>query len=180
MPAVARSTASNPPATSGSAEPDPVAFSPDDRFVSADSVPVAADSVAPVVGAAEADEVAVGEAVALCFARAFAAAAFFVRAWAAAALLGMLLGDVAADPRVGLPVAVEPSRAPPPVPPLVGPLVAVRPGDGLTVGFGLLPPPEPPGETGAGPGSVRASLPWKRHPMKPPAGTLRDPMPTLE
>jgi hypothetical protein len=179
VPAVARSTASSPPANSGSAGPEPVAFSPDDRFASADSVPVA-DSVAPVVGPAEADEVAVGEAAALCFARVFVAAALFVRARAAAALLGMLLGDVAADPRVGLPVAVEPSRVPPPVPPLVGPLVAVRPGDGLTVGLGLLPPPEPAGETGAGPGAVRASLPWKRHPMKPPAGTLRDPMPTLE
>ncbi len=58
--------------------------------------------------------------------------------------------------------------------------MAVRPGDGLTVGFGLPPPPEPAGESGAVPGFDRVELFWNRQPMKPPAGTFREPMPVLE
>ncbi len=72
--------------------------------------------------------------------------------------------------RVGVDEDAEP--APPPDPD-VGPDVgcgALLVGCGAGLGAG---------ETGSGPGFTRDPLPWNRQPMKPPAGTLREPIPTL-
>jgi hypothetical protein len=53
-------------------------------------------------------------------------------------------------------------------------------GAGSGCGFGAGAGAAARGGTGAGPGVVRSPPPWKRRPMKPPAGTFSDAMPTWE
>ena len=60
-----------------------------------------------------------------------------------------------------------------------GAALARRVGDGDGDGLGRGDGAAARGDTGATPGADRAPPSWKRQPMNPPAGTLREPTPTL-
>lgn len=58
--------------------------------------------------------------------------------------------------------------------------VGRRVGEAVTEGSGAAEGAAAPGADGAVPGLVRPPPSWNRQPMKPPAGTFSEPMPTLE
>lgn len=134
-----------------------------DRSAAAD-----ADGVADRDGVAEPGSL-VGDAL-------FDAARFEADALGVAAFVGFV---GVPEPAAGVPVAAGVRTG---LAALVGRRVGEEVADGVGggLGVGVDDGAAPPGAFGAVPGLLRPLPSWNRQPMKPPAGTFSEPMPTLE